>query len=57
MDMNDIKMGFLNFTAFTVSFTDVEMWLKLSLLTVTIVYTVLKIIKLSEKEWVDTLKK
>jgi len=48
--MNDIKMGFLNFTAFTVSFTDVEMWLKLSLLTVTIVYTVLKIIKLSEKE-------
>jgi hypothetical protein len=50
MDMNDIKMGFLNFTAFTVSFTDVEMWLKLSLLTVTIVYTVLKIIKLSEKE-------
>ena len=50
MDMNDIKMGFLNFTAFTVSFTDVEMWLKLTLLTVTIVYTVLKIIKLSEKE-------
>ena len=50
MDMNDIKMGFLNFTAFTVSFTDVEMWLKLSLLTVTIVYTVMKIIKLSEKE-------
>jgi len=48
--MNDIKMGFLNFTAFTVSFTDVEMWLKLTLLTVTIVYTVLKIIKLSEKE-------
>ena len=48
--MNDIKMGFLNFTAFTVSFTDVEMWLKLSLLTVTIVYTVMKIIKLSEKE-------
>ena len=48
--MNDIKMGFLNFSAFLVSFTDVEMWLKLSLLTVTIVYTVMKIIKLSEKE-------
>ena len=50
MDMNDIKIGFINFTAFSVSFTDVEMWLKLTLLTVTIVYTVLKIIKLSEKE-------
>ena len=50
MDMNDIKIGFINFTAFSVSFTDVEMWLKLSLLTVTIVYTVMKIIKLSEKE-------
>ena len=48
--MNDIKIGFINFTAFSVSFTDVEMWLKLTLLTVTIVYTVLKIIKLSEKE-------
>ena len=49
MDMNDLKMGFINFTAFSVSFTDVEMWLKLTLLTVTIVYTVLKIFKLSKK--------
>ena len=50
MDMNDLKMVFMNFTAFTVSFTNVEIWLKLTLLTVTIVYTVMKIIKLSEKE-------
>ena len=41
MDMNDLKMGFINFAAFSVSFTDVEMWLKLTLLTVTIVYTCL----------------
>jgi hypothetical protein len=50
MDMNDLKIGFINFSAFTVSFTNIEMWLKLTLLTVTIVYTVMKIIKLSEKE-------
>ena len=49
MDMNDLKMGFINFAAFSVSFTDVEIWLKLTLLTVTIVYTVLKIVKLSKK--------
>jgi len=56
MDMNDLKMGFINFAAFSVSFTNVEMWLKLTLLTVTIIYTVMKIIKLSEKEWVSTLR-
>jgi hypothetical protein len=49
MDMNDLKMGFINFAAFSVSFTDVEMWLKLTLLTVTIFYTVMKIVKLSKK--------
>jgi hypothetical protein len=50
MDINDLKIGFINFAAFSVSFTNVENWLKLTLLIVTIVYTVLKIIKLSEKE-------
>jgi hypothetical protein len=50
MNMDDLKIGFINFSAFTVSFTDVEIWLKLTLLTVTIIYTVMKIIKISEKE-------
>jgi len=50
MNMDDLKMGFMNFTAFTVSFTNIEIWLKLTLLTVTIVYTVMKIIKISKEE-------
>jgi|SaaInlV_120m_DNA_3_1039746.scaffolds.fasta_scaffold42928_2 hypothetical protein len=50
MNMDDLKMGFMNFTAFTVSFTDIEIWLKLTLLTVTIIYTVMKIIKISKEE-------
>ena len=50
MNMDDLKIGFINFSAFTVSFTDVEIWLKLTLLTVTIIYTVMKIIKISKEE-------
>lgn len=50
MNMDDLKMGFMNFTAFTVSFTDIEISLKLTLLTVTIIYTVMKIIKISKEE-------
>ena len=50
MNMDDLKIGFINFSAFTVSFTDVEIGLKLTLLTVTIIYTVMKIIKISKEE-------
>jgi len=50
MNMDDLKIGFINFSAFTVSFTDIEIWLKLTLLTVTIIYTVMKIIKISKEE-------
>lgn len=50
MNMDDLKIGFINFSAFTVSFTDIEIGLKLTLLTVTIIYTVMKIIKISKEE-------
>ena len=50
MNIDDVKIGFINFSAFTVSFTDVEIWLKLTLLTVTIIYTVMKIIKILKEE-------
>ena len=49
MDMNDLKMGFINFAAFSVSFTDVEIWLKLTLLLVSIIYTIMKIINMSKQ--------
>ena len=44
--MQDIKIAFINFLTFTVSFSNVEQWLKLTLLVVSIVYTILKIIGL-----------
>jgi len=50
MNMDDLKIGFINFAAFSVSFTDIEIGLKLTLLTVTIIYTVMKIIKISKEE-------
>tara|TARA_R110002126_G_scaffold2553_2_gene14374 strand:+ start:43 stop:195 length:153 start_codon:yes stop_codon:yes gene_type:complete len=50
MNMDDLKMGFINFSAFTMSFTNIEIGLKLTLLTVTIIYTVIKIIKISKEE-------
>ena len=50
MNMDDLKIGFINFSAFTVSFTDIEIWLKLTLLKVTIIYTFMKIIKISKEE-------
>tara|TARA_R110000796_G_scaffold83859_2_gene183111 strand:+ start:251 stop:427 length:177 start_codon:yes stop_codon:yes gene_type:complete len=50
LDMQDIKIASLNFAAFTFSFTGIEQWFKLTLLTVSIIYTVLKIIELKSKK-------
>jgi hypothetical protein len=47
--MQDIKLAFINFLTFTVSFSDVEQWLKLTLLVVSIAYTVLKIFNINKK--------
>jgi len=47
--MQDLKLAFINFLTFTVSFSDVEQWLKLTLLVVSIAYTVLKIFNINKK--------
>lgn len=49
MDMQDIKLGFINFITFIVSFSDIEQWLKVTLLLVSIVYTIMKIINMQNK--------
>ena len=47
--MQDIKLGALNFITFMVSFSDIEQWLKLTLLLASIVYTIMKIINMSKQ--------
>lgn len=49
MEMQDIKIALINFLTFTISFSNVEQWLKITLLIVSIVYTVLKIFELKNK--------
>jgi hypothetical protein len=49
MDMQDIKLGALNLITFMVSFSNIEQWLKLTLLLVSIVYTIMKIINMSKQ--------
>ncbi len=48
--MQDIKIGAINLLTFTVSFSNIEQWLKITLLVVSIAYTVLKIFKMSNKD-------
>ena len=47
--MQDIKLASINFLTLTVSFSDVEQWLKITLLVVSIAYTVLKIFNINKK--------
>jgi len=47
--MQDIKIGVINLLTFTVSFSNIEQWLKITLLVVSIAYTVLKIFKMNSK--------
>jgi len=49
MDMQDIKLGALNLITFMVSFSNIEQWLKLTLLLASIVYTIMKIINISKQ--------
>jgi len=49
MDMQDLKLALINLFTFSMSFSNVELGLKLVLLTVSIVYTVLKIVNLKKK--------
>ena len=48
MSFEDMKIGFMNAISLGISFTAVEQWLKVSLLIVSIVYTVLKIIEMKK---------
>lgn len=50
MEMQDIKIALINFLTFTISFSNVEQWLKLTLLIVSIIYTIQKIIELKNKK-------
>jgi hypothetical protein len=47
--MQDVKLGALNLITFMVSFSNIEQWLKLTLLLVSIVYTIMKIINMSKQ--------
>ena len=48
--MQDFKIGALNLLTFTVSFSSVEQWLKITLIVASIFYTVLKIVKIKKDE-------
>lgn len=50
MSLNDLKLYSLNSLAMAVSFTQVEQIFKIALLSVSIVYTVMKIIELVKKK-------
>ncbi len=47
--MQDIKIALINFLTFTISFSNVEQWLKIALLIVSIIYTIQKIIEIKNK--------
>ena len=47
--MQDIRLAAINFLTFTVSFTNVEQWLKITLLILSIIYTIFKIYEMEEK--------
>jgi hypothetical protein len=53
MQMQDIKIALINFLTFTISFSNVEQWLKLTLLIVSIIYTILKITEIKKKDEKD----
>lgn len=50
MDMQDLKLALINLFTFSMTSFNVELGLKLVLLTVSIVYTVLKIVNLKKKD-------
>lgn len=50
MTTEDLKIGFLNFSTFLVSFSNIESILKIILLIVSIVYTLNKIVNLRNEK-------
>jgi hypothetical protein len=57
MNIEDLKLTFLNTGAFLISFSNIENVLKILLLTVSIVYTTLKIIEMRKAKKDETNKK
>jgi len=50
MEMQDAKIALFNLSALTVTFTNLEQWLKVILLVVSITYTIIKTIQLKKKK-------
>ncbi len=50
MNIEDLKLTFLNGGAFLISFSNIEDILKIALLSVSIIYTILKIIDLRKNK-------
>lgn len=48
MSFEDMKIAFINMITLGVSFTAIENWLKITLLIVSIVYTIMKIIEIKK---------
>jgi hypothetical protein len=57
MSVNDLKIGIINFIAFAVSFSNIEVFLKITLLIVSIILTILKIIEHFKNKKNETNKK
>jgi hypothetical protein len=53
MNINDLKILGFNASTMAISFTNVESGLKIILLSVSIIYTILKIIEMSNKNEAD----
>lgn len=56
MNIEDLKLTFLNAGAFLISFSNIESILKILLLSVSIVYTTLKIIEMRKNKKNETNK-
>ena len=50
MNINDLKIGLINSVAFAISFSNIEIYLKITLLVVSIILTILKIIDHFQKK-------
>lgn len=50
MNINDLKIGLINSVAFAISFSNIETYLKITLLVVSIILTILKIIDHFQKK-------
>lgn len=48
MSFEDMKLTFINMITLGVSFTAIEHWLKITLLIISIVYTIMKIIEMKK---------